>query len=164
MKKLLSLIICLIIIPVLILGGALAAVYYTYFNPTPAEYEYLNPQSEVSMIEYANVSLESGVVTTKSFGFVGDTAGFLADLDALECHDGLSFEAIKVLLEDQSIEGIVINYKDGSYEVITPYFSVNSETKLETVEDILNAKIYGYDVEAFRAMLQKHKTNDIPLV
>lgn len=157
MKKLLSLIICLILIPVLILGGALAAVYFTYFNPQPAEYSYLNPVEEIVSIEFAEVSFTDGNVSANGIGFIEDIEGFMDDLNSLDCHEGLSIDAIVTLVKTQEADGLVINYADGSYEIITPYVCVNSELSIQSVEDVLNMNIYGYDVEQFKNMLEGYK-------
>ena len=164
MKKLLSLLICLIIIPVLILGGAVATVYYVYFNPQPAEYQFLNPAEEIVSIEYADVSFTGGVIKADGFGFVKNTEGLMTDLAQLDCHEGVSFEAIETLANDLSVKGFVVNYADGSYEIITPYVSVNSELTIEEIQDVLEVKIYGYDVEAFDNLFNKYLVDDIPIV
>ena len=164
MKKLLSFLICLIIIPVLLLGGAVATIYYVYFNPQPAEYQFLNPAEEIDSIEYADVSFTGGVIKAEGFGFVKNTESLMADLDGLDCHEGVSFEAIETLAKDLTVKGFVVNYTDGSYEIITPYISVNSELTIEEIQDILEARIYGYNVEAFDKLFNKYLANDVPII
>lgn len=157
MKKLISLLICLIVIPALILGGALAAVYFTCFNPQPASYPYLHERAEITSIQFAEVNFEGGNVNTTALGLVDDVDDMMDDLASLRCHKGLSLDAISVLAKEASVSGLVINYSDGTYEVITAYVSVNSTLKITNLSELLSLQVYGYDVEAFGSLVEEHK-------
>ncbi len=161
MKKLLGFIICMTLVPALILAGALGFVYNSYFKPVPMEYDFLRGEGEICSVEYAIVSFgNDGSVKTEGIGLVTDLEGFASDLKALDCHKGLPLDSIRNLYGIKTLSGFVINYHDGSFEVITPYFAINSDLKIEKINDILSANVYGFEKSGVQEMLKKYAPQD----
>lgn len=156
MKKLLGFIFCMTIIPALILAGAVGYIYNNYFKPTPMEYDFLRGESQICSVEYASVSFADGNVTTESIVLIDDIDGFTAELKASDCHKGITLQSFKALSQSSSISGFVINYHDGSFEVITPYVCVNSDLEITEISDLLNADVYGFESEAIFALIEKY--------
>ena len=157
MKQLLSFIICVIVLPALALAGVAAYLYDSYLKPTPMEYNFLRGESEICSVEYAMVSFgEDGNVRTDRVGFISDTAGFIADIKALDCYKGMPLESFGSLKDIKTLHGFVINYNDGSFEVLTPYVCLNSDIKIEKPNDLLKADVYVFDKDGLNAMLIKY--------
>ena len=161
MKKLISFIFCMTVIPALILAGAAGIIYNKYFSPTPMEYEFLRGESEIQSVEYAQISFAGGDVSATTVAFVEDIEGFIADIKAIECHKGITVSSFKALSENENVRGFVINYIDGSFEVITPYVCVNSDLNITKVEDLLYADVYGFDSEAIGNLLKKYNQEGV---
>ena len=51
------------------------------------------------------------------------------------------------------IDGIVINYKNGEFEFITPYICVNSSFNPKTVAELLNTRVHGFDATQFANLI-----------
>jgi hypothetical protein len=157
MKKLLLFIICVIVIPALTLMGIGVYLYDSYLKPTPTEYDFLRGESEVCTVEYAIISFgEDGSVNTQRVGFVDDVQGFVTDLKALDCYDGMPTQSLMALKDIKTLSGFVINYTDGSFEVITPYVCLNSDLKINSPEELLTAEVYVFDKDGINEMLIKY--------
>lgn len=150
------------VIPAAILAGAAGYIYKTYFSPEPMEYEFLRGESEIHSIEYAIVSFgEDGSVNTSRVGFVEDTEGFVSDIKSLDCHKGITLDSFRNLYDVKTLSGFVINYNDGSFEVITPYFCINSDLDIKEIKDILTADVYGFEKDAIFDMLKKYAPSGV---
>ena len=157
MKKFIAFIICMTVVPALILACAVGFLYNKYFSPTPMEYELLRGEEQICSVEYSIISFgEDGSVNADRVGVVKDTDGFIADLKSTDCYRGVSVESAKNLYDIKTLHGFVINYTDGSFEVITPYFCINSDLKIERVEEILTADVYSFDKDVINEMLVKY--------
>lgn len=159
MKAFISLLITLILIPVMLVAAVFGFVYFTFFNPQPADYPYLHSQAEIVSIEFASVSFEEGTLKAEGFGFVSDVEQAMTDLEVLECKDGLTLDGVSTLVNEKSVDGLIINYSDGSFEIITPYASINSSLKIETIEDVMSLKIYTFDPADFAQLIETHKAD-----
>ena len=156
MRALLTLIIALILIVVILVGGALAIFYFTFLHLTPAEYPFLHDSSEIKSIEYAKFTYgEEGLVPEK-VGVILDTDSFIGELKAADCHTGIDFGGLKDLVNGKTIEGVVINYNDGSFDFITPYICVNSNYNPKGISELLGTRIYGFDEAQFGLVLEKY--------
>ena len=157
MKNLISFVICVIVLPALLLLGVGAYLYDSYLKPTPMDYDFLRTESEIHSVEYAIVGIGSdGSVNTQRVGFVMDVSGFIADIRKLDCYKGMPIESFQNLHDIKTLSGFVINYNDGSFEVITPYVCLNSDLKIEKPEDLLTADVYVFDKEAIKELLIKY--------
>ena len=157
MFKLISAIISLILIlPILVCGVVAAGVYFLYIKVQPAEYSFLEETSEIESIEYASfVFGESGLLPNKA-GVITDVEGFASDLKTIECHTGISGAAFNAIKNGDAIDGIIINYKDGNWEFITPYICVNSGSNPKTLYEVLSMRIYGFNNAQFHELLVKY--------
>ena len=165
MKKFIAFVFCMTVIPALILLGAAGVLYNKYFSPQPTEYEFLRSKEEIHAIEYVHVTIGSdGSINTSRVGFVDDVDGFVADLTAIDCYKGMPLESFQSLYDIKTLSGFVINYTDGSFEVITPYFCTNSDLKLEKPEDLLTADVYVFEKDAIQKMLIKYAPGPAELV
>lgn len=154
MKGFLTFLAIIIIIPLLIVGGALAFIYFSFFNPQPAEYVYVNPADQITSIEIAEISFANGEPTPTGIGVITDKEAFLADFEELECNKGIDLNSLSYISGSQSIEGIVIHYADGSTEIITAYVSLG----LKQSESVgLSSSLYSFDPEEFGEMLDEYK-------
>lgn len=162
MKKLLGFIFCMTVIPALILACAAGFIYNNYFKPTPMEYGFLRGESEICSVEYAIVSFDSeGNLHTQRVGFVTDVDGFVADIKALDCYAGIPLDSFRNLRDIKTLSGFVINYTDGSFEVITPYVCLNSDLEITEIKDLLEADVYCFDKTAIQDMLIKYSPSDL---
>lgn len=162
MKKLVGFIICMTVVPAILLACAGGYIYEKYFKPTPMEYDFLRGESEICSVEYSRISFgDDGSVNADRVGFVIDVQSFIAELKAAECYKGFPLDSVKSLYDDKSLSGFVINYTDGSFEIITPYFCINSDLKIEKVEEILSADVYYFDKTTVQNMLIKYSPKDI---
>ena len=153
MKFIFTLLLIFILIPVIVVGGAVAFIYFSFFNPQPAEYAYMNPADQITSIEIAEISFADGNPTPTGIGFITDKEAFIADLNELECNKGINVSSLQHLSSDQKIEGIVIHYQDGSFEIITAYLSVGMEEGAAN----LSGGLYSFDVDEFEDMLDEYK-------
>lgn len=145
------------VIPAVILVGAASYIYNQYYSPTPAKYEFLRGEGEICTVEYAIVTIGSdGSVSTSRVGFVSDLEGFVNDIKETDFYEGIAIESIKALRDIKTLSGFVINYNDGSFEVITPHFSITSELSLTDIGDLLEVDIYSFDKARIEAMLIKY--------
>ena len=127
MRALFTLILVLILIPIILIGGLAALLYFTYFDVQPAQYPFLHDVSQVQSIEYARFVFSDDGLTPEKVGIVLDTEGFMQDLKATDCHTGIEVNEFMDLINGQPIDGVVINYTDGSFDFITPYLCINSK-------------------------------------
>lgn len=148
------------VIPALILACAAGFLYNKYFSPTSIEYEFLRGEDQICSIEYVTVSFADGNVTPEHIGTIKDTDGFISDILGLEAYKGITLESFKALSESSTVDGFVINYLDGSFEVITPYVSLNSDLEIKEIPDLLEADVYGFESAAIFSLLEKYKTPD----
>lgn len=157
MKKLLGFIICMTLIPALLLALGAGFVYDNYFKPVPMEYEFLRGEKEICSVEYAIISFESdGAMLAERRGFIEDMPSFISELKSVECYSGISLESIEALYTTEQFPGFVINYNDGSFEVITPYICLNSDIRIEGVDELLHSDIYSFDRRKIIDMLAKY--------
>ncbi len=156
MRALFSLLLVLILIPLIVLGGALALLYFTYFDVQPAQYSFAHQESEIESIEYAKFSFTEQGLTPDKVGLILDTKGFMTELKATDCHSGMEINAFIDLINGAPIQGVIINYTDGSFDFITPYICVSSSNVPKTLTDLLNTKIYGFNEAAFAELLDKY--------
>ena len=157
MKKLLGFILCMTVIPALILAGAAGYFYNNYFKPEPREFSFLRGEGEICSVEYAIISFDTdGNIHSQRKGYVEDIESFVVDLKAIDCYSGIPVESFNSLYEIKSIQGFVINYNDESFEIITPYVCLNSDIKIDTVDELLNAGVYVFDKAQIQAMLTKY--------
>ncbi len=156
MRALFTLILVLILIPIILIGGLAALLYFTYFDVQPAQYPFLHDVSQVQSIEYARFVFSDDGLTPEKVGIVLDTEGFMQDLKATDCHTGIEVNEFMDLINGQPIDGVVINYTDGSFDFITPYLCINSKYNPKGVVDLLNTKVYGYDDVKFAALIDKY--------
>ena len=155
MKFLFKLIFKLLLL-VVVVAAALGFLYVKFFNPQPADYPYLNSVDQIKSIEIAEISFEGGSPSPTGIGVITDKEAFINDLNQLQCSKGLDLNSIGVLSSNQSIEGIVIHYQDGTSQIITAYISVNIGAE--------SSGLYSFDVEEFSEMLDEYKdlyTEDI---
>ena len=169
MKHIIALLVCIILIPALILGGIGAAVYFTFFNPTPSEYPLLHTLADVESVEYAYVKLVDGELQGIGRGYVEDVDAFMADFLAIDCYDGLSLDAInEIVNEEATIDGFIINYADGSYEIVSIYISANSTLKVDSIFNLFGQKFYSFDQDSFKSLIDNYKVdhdhNDTPSI
>lgn len=158
MKKLLALIFCFIIIPALLLTGAVCIIYNMYFKPTPAEFSFLRGEENICTIEIAYVTFSEESVKTERKCFIEDVEGFVNDLKAVDFYKGISTDSMRAIKESNRITGFVINYTDGSFEVITPYVCINSDFKISSLDEILKADLYGFDTESINNLISKYSS------
>ena len=157
MRALFTLLIALVLIVVILVGGAFALIYFTLFNVTPAEYPFLNDASQIVSIEYAKFTYGDEGLVPEKVGVIVQTENFFNELSqTTDCHTGISLDNLKTLIDGKPIEGVVINYADGSFDFITPYLCVNSNYNPKGAMDLLNTKIYGFDEEQFALILDKY--------
>jgi len=157
MKKLLGFIICMTVIPALILAGVAGYIYNSYFQPVPREFEFLRGEEAICSVEYARISFDGeGGVRSERLGFIEDTDGLIADLKELDCYSGITMDSFKNIADGNVISGFVINYDDGSFEVITPFVCLNSDLKIDTIEELLEADVYGFDKAEMQKLLDKY--------
>ena len=156
MRALFSLILILLLVFVILVGGVLAILYVSFFNQTAAEYPFLNDASEIQSIEYAMFTYGDEGFVPEKVGIVLDPDSFMTELKATDCHTGISIGSFMDLVNGKPIKGVVINYNDGSFDFITPYFCINSQYNPKGVMDLLSTKIYGFDEEKFDLILEKH--------
>ena len=155
-RLLLSLISLILLLPLIVCGCLAAYVYFTYIQVQPAEYSFVHEASEIKSIEFARfVFSENGLAPTKA-GIIEDTEAFITDLKSIDCHTGMSGAAFKALANGESIDGVIINYNDGSTEFITPYICVNSAFHPESITELLGVRVYGFDNAAFGQLLDKY--------
>ena len=157
MFKLISAIISLILIlPILVCGVVVAGVYFLYIRVQPAEYTFIAETSEIESIEYASfVFSESGLLPNKA-GVITDVEGFTSDLKTIECYTGISGAAFQAIKNGDAIDGVIINYKDGNWEFITPYICVNSDSNPKTIYEVLGMRVYGFNNAQFHELLVKY--------
>ena len=145
------------VIPAIILSCAVGYIYTNYFKPVPKEYEFMRAESDICSVEYAIISFdEDGNVSAQGFGFVNDTEGLKNELKELDCYKGFPLDAIYNLRNGNTIPGFVINYTDGSFEMITPYFCVNSDLNITKLEDILSANVYCFNKDDIYNLIKKY--------
>lgn len=156
MRALFTLILVIILIPVILLGGIAAMLYYTYFDVQPAQYPFFHEESEIQSIEYARFVFGDEGLVPEKVGIVLDTEGFMNDLKASNCHTGIEVNQFFDLTNGQPLDGVIINYKDGSFDFITPYLCINSTYNPKGVIDLLNTKVYGYDDAEFAELIDKY--------
>lgn len=160
MKKLLGFILCMTVIPTLLLAGAAGYFYNNYFKPEPREFSFLRGEGEICSVEYAIVYFDDeGNIYTERMGFINDTPGFVADLKEIDCYSGIPLESFRSLYDIKTINGFVINYSDGSFEIITPYICLNSDLQINELEDLLDADVYVFDKAQIQDMLTKYSTS-----
>ena len=157
MRALFSLILILLLVFVILVGGVLAILYVSFFNQTAAEYPFLNDASQIVSIEYAKFTYGDEGLVPEKVGVIVQTENFFNELSqTTDCHTGISLDNLKKLIDGKPIEGVVINYADGSFDFITPYLCVNSNYNPKGAMDLLNTKIYGFDEEQFALILDKY--------
>ena len=157
MKKFLGFIFCMTVIPALILIGAAGIIYNEYFKPTAMEYSFLRGESEICSVEYALVSFdEEGNLQTDRVGFIENVDEFIGDIKALDCYSGIPLESFRDLKDIKTLSGFVINYTDGSFEVITPYVCLNSDLQINELSDLLEADVYVFDKAEIQKLLKKY--------
>jgi hypothetical protein len=145
------------VIPALILILGAGYIYDNYYKPVPTEYEFMRAEEEICSVEYAIVSFgEDGSVNAERVNFVENMASFVAELKEIDCYKGIPLDSIKNLYDVKTLSGFVINYTDGSFEVITPYFCVNSDLKISKIEDLLSADLYCFDKESIFNLINKY--------
>lgn len=162
MKKILGFIICVIVVPALILTLAAGIIYNVYLKPTPMEYGFLRGESEICSVEYAIITFDNkGYVHTDRVGFINDVDDFVNDIKALDCYAGIPLESFKDLHDIKTLSGFVINYTDGSFEIITPYVCLNSDLKINKIEDLLDADVYVFDKNGVQEMIIKYAPSEL---
>ena len=150
-----------VIFNLLVIGVAAAGayVYYTRFLPQPAEFEFLAPITDSTEIEVISVTyLPEDSLELKSLSRIEDTDAFLADFSALECTKGLSGEHLQAVETIKSVKAIKITYADGSYEIITAYWNLDSSllTPDATIDEIIKKDYYFFDPAEFEALIDKY--------
>ena len=155
-RLLLSLISIILMLPLIICGIFAAGIYFTYIQVQPAEYTMLHETGEIESIKFATFSFgENGLVANEA-GIITDTEAFVNDLKEIECHTGITGEGIKTLVNGQVMDGVIINYKDGKFEFITPYICVNNGFNPQSISDLLSVRVYGFDKEEFHDLLENY--------
>lgn len=161
MRLLFKLIIVFLLVFVILAAGVMAIFYFAFFNVQPAEYPFLNEKEDIVSIEYAKFTFGNEGFVPEKVGLVLKTDEFMSELGEVDCHTGISIGDLSELVNGKSIEGIIINYSDGSFDFITPYLCVNSNFNPKGVADLLNMKIYGFDGVEFAKLLDTYAI-DIP--
>ena len=157
MKFLIKLFLTLVLLVVIVVGGAAAYLYFSFVNPTPAEYAHISTADQVTSIELAEISFENGIPQPTGIGVITDKEAFLADLDELQCYKGLDLNSLDYWTESKSVEGIVIHYADGSSEIITAYVSINKKDGQTSLFAADGKTIYSFNPEEFSSMLDEYK-------
>ncbi len=156
MKALFTFILVLFLILVMVVGGVAAILYVSFFNIQPAEYSFLNDESEIVSIECAKFTFTSEGLVPDKVGVVFDKENFMKDLKAIDCHTGISISKFTDVINGKAMNGVVINYADGSFDFITPYICINSTYNPQGVVDLLNTKVYGFDEVKFAELVDKY--------
>ncbi len=157
MKSLIKLIVALILIPLILVGSMGAILYFTYFNVQPtAQYTFLQDEGQIQSIECARFTFSEEGLTPEKVGIVLDTDAFMTDLNAIECHTGIDVNDFKNLVNGQTVDGVIINYTDGSFDIVTPYICVNSTFNPTTIAELLGTKIYGFEKASFAALIDQY--------
>ena len=160
MKHILALLLCLILVPTIVLGGLAGIVYFTFFNPTPTEYPLLHSVEDVVSVEYAHVKLVEGELQGVGLGYVEDIDAFMTDFLSVDCYDGISYNSVSKITSDSiTIDGFIINYADGSYEIVSIYISANSTLSVDSLADLFKQKFYSFDQEGFKSLIDTYKVD-----
>ena len=155
-RLLLSLISLILLLPLIIFGALAAVVYFNYIRVQPAEYSLAQDVGQIESIEYAQFVFGENGLAPKKAGIIEDKEGFVNDLKTIECHSGITGTGFNTLLNGEAIEGVIINYTDGTHEYITPYICVNPSFNPQTITDILGARVYGFDKDAFSGLIDTY--------
>ena len=155
MKALLTALLIIILIPVLVIGVALGAVVYILSAPTPLDYPYMHPAEDISSIEFAEISINGGEIDVNGIGFITDREALIEDINNLQRNSKHMTDIFKNVANMKELEGIVINYNDGSFEIITAYVNLKSAGAGTTDFEI---DVYLFDMDAFGAMLDEYKS------
>ena len=155
MKALFRTVIILVLIPVIILGVLFGLLAYKLSAPTPMDYPYLHSTDEIESIEFAEISFEGGVINADGIGFIKDHETFLNDLNNLPRNSKPVLEIINNMANTKELEGIIINYKDGSFEIITAYVNLKSAG---VASGDFKIGFYTFDNDAFGEMLDEYKS------
>ena len=156
MRFLLSLISIILLLPIIICGVLAAGIYFTYVQVQPAEYTLLHEASEIESIDFATFTFNENGLNADKVGIIADTEAFVNDLYEVECHTGITEEGIKTLINGDVMDGVIITYKDGKFEFITPYLCVNNGFNPQSITDLLSVRVYGFDKDAFHELLEKY--------
>lgn len=157
MKFLFNLIILIVLVPILIVGGVLGFIYFTYLQIQPAEFSLSGEVADITSVEYARFTFTSEGLVPEKIGVVKEVDSFLNDFNKLDAHTGINVNDLNDLLNGKPIDGIVINYSDGSYEFITPYICVNSKFNPKTINELLSTRIHGFDGTQFTNLIDNLK-------
>lgn len=157
-KFLLSLISLILLLPLILFGCLAAFVYFNYLQLQPAEYNFLRDTGEIESIEYARFTFNDEGLQPNAVGVIPeeDHDAFISELKDIDCHTGITGEGFTSLADGLTIDGIIINYSDGAFEFITPYLCINSDFQPQTISDLINARVYGFDKEQFIELLNKY--------
>lgn len=157
MKFLFKLIILLVLVSILVVGGVLGFIYFTYLQIQPAEFSLSGEVADITSVEYARFTFTNEGLVPDKIGVVKEVDSFLNDFNKLDAHTGINVNDLNDLLNGKPIDGIVINYSDGSYEFITPYICVNSKFNPKTVNELLSTRIHGFDGTQFSNLIDNLK-------
>lgn len=152
-KFLFNLIILLVLIPVLVIGGIFAFLYFNYLRIQPADYSFVGERADILSIEYARFTFSDEGLTPTKVGIITDSDAFMNDFDKIDSHTGINVNDLLDLINGKPIDGIVINYKNGEFEFITPYICVNSSFNPKTVAELLNTRVHGFDATQFANLI-----------
>lgn len=143
-----------LIFTVILLVGIIAALlYFAFFNTKPAEYPYQNTVDQITSIEIAEISFENGTPAPTGMGIITDKEGFIADLNEIDCNQGIEISSAIHIANNKKFEGIIITYADGRKEIITAYISYGQSHE----ETNMFGSLYSFDLEQFDALLDEYK-------
>lgn len=155
-RLLLSLISLILLLPLILCGVLAAVVYFNYIKVQPAEYSLAQDVSQIESIEYAQFVFGENGLSPKKAGIIEDKEGFVNALQTIECHSGITGTGFNAIVNGEPIEGVIINYTDGTHEYITPYICVNPSFNPQSITDVLGARVYGFDKDAFSGLIDTY--------
>lgn len=162
MKRLMRVILSLVLTVVLTVVGTVVYVYFNYFVPVSAEYEFSAPITDTTRIEIMIVTrLDGDNLELRTVSEIEDTEAFLDDFSALECSRGISLDVIDEASAMTSFDAIRITYDDGSYEVITAYGNLDSSFLSSdiTEDELLEKEYYIFDPSEFGSLIEKYSAS-----